>query len=317
MVEGDAPRPGPPAEATTDPRRHSPAADRNKGPILTELLRRLPATGRALEVASGSGQHVAHFAAAMPGWNWQPSDAEPVALASIAALTADADLRNVAAPIALDLLAPSGASAWTKAPLDLVYCANLLHISPWASCAALMRGSAASLSSHGLLVTYGPYRVDGEALQAGNLAFDADLRSRNAAWGLRWLHDVETEAAAAGIELRERVAMPADNLLLVFGLADRAGGYRLRLEPSGWEMAAPASRTLLTAASRGGIRLPSSCRNGSCRTCLSRLRSGRVRYGVEWPGLSAEEKADGWTLPCVAHPMSDLVLESPAAQRVT
>jgi Protein of unknown function (DUF938) len=194
-----------------DLRQHSPAAERNRQPILAELQRLLPPRGVALEIASGTGQHAAHFAAGLPGWSWQPSDPEPGALASIVAWCAGSV--NVRAPIALDVLS----AEWPGAPqpADLVFCANMLHISPWPTCAALMQGAARQLSAPGLLVLYGPYLVDGEPVSAGNLAFDADLRARNPAWGLRRLADVLAQAEAAGLQLRERVQMPANNLLLV------------------------------------------------------------------------------------------------------
>lgn len=305
------------SEDLADPRRHTPAADRNKGPILTELLRRLPASGQALEIASGTGQHIVHFAAALPGWQWQPTDVEPAALASVAALSRDAGLRNLAAPRRLDLLGPpaaaDGAGAWASNSLDLLYCANLLHIAPWATCAALMQLGARCLRPGGRLVTYGPYRVDGEALAPGNLAFDADLRDRNPAWGLRWLHEVAAEAATAGLVLQEHIPMPANNLLLVFGRAAGGGVHRVKLEPKGQAFDAPAAQTLLASALQAGIHWPNACRNGSCRRCISRLRRGAVRYAVDWPGLSREEKAEGWTLPCVAHPLEDLLIDVPAS----
>lgn len=299
-----------PVVDAVDPRRHSPAAERNQGPILTELLRRLPARGRALEVASGTGQHVVFFAAAMPGWQWLPSDVDAAALASVQARRADARLPNIASPIALDLLAPD--PGWPDGPLDLVLAANLLHIAPWACCGALMRGAAARLSPGGRLVTYGPYRVQGEPLQPGNQAFDADLRQRDPAWGLRWLHEVEAEAAAAGLVLCERVAMPANNLLLVFAHAEHGPAHRVHIEPGGQAFDAPASRTVLASALAAGLQAPHSCRNGSCRACLARLRSGEVACTIEWPGLSAEERAEGWILPCVTLPRSTLEIESAA-----
>jgi len=197
----------------TNPRQHSPAAERNQGPILAELQRLLPARGVALEIASGTGQHAAFFAAGLPGWRWQPSDTEPRALASIAAWCSGS--ANVRAPIALDVMSLDWPGA--PQPADALFCANMLHISPWATCAALMQGAARHLSPHGLLLLYGPYLVDGEPVAPGNLAFDADLRARNPAWGLRRLADVLMQAEAAGLELRERVSMPANNLLLVLG----------------------------------------------------------------------------------------------------
>lgn len=297
-----------PVAEPADPRRHSAAADRNKGPILTELLRRLPAQGRALEIASGTGQHVVHFAAALPGWQWQPSDADPGALASIEARRGDSALPNVSAPLALDLLGYE--PSWPAPPVDLVFAANLLHISPWATCEALFRGAARCLSPGGMLVTYGPYRVPGEALRAGNEAFDADLRQRNPAWGLRGVDEVQACAAALGFSLRERVAMPADNLLLVFTRADRGPVRRVRIEPHGHGFDAPSQRSVLASALAAGLQPARSCRNGQCRACLCRLRVGEVAYAIEWPSLSAEEKASGWTLPCVALPRSDLVIEA-------
>ncbi len=194
------------------PRQHSAAAERNQGPILAELHRLLPARGVMLEIASGTGQHAAHFARALPQWRWQPTDAEPKALASIDAWCRE--LANVMPPLALDV----GTTPWAgvPTPVDAIFCANLLHIAPWAVCAALMRGAVRHLAPQGLLVLYGPYVVDGAPTAASNLAFDADLRARDPAWGLRRLSDVVRTAHSAGLRLRERVSMPANNLLLVF-----------------------------------------------------------------------------------------------------
>ena len=194
-----------------DPRQHSPAAERNRDPILAELRRLLPERGVALEIASGTGQHAAHFATGLPGWTWQPSDPEPRALASIAAWCAGSV--NVRAPIALDVMG----AEWPGAPqpADAVFCANMLHIAPWPTCAALMRGAARHLAPNGLLLLYGPYLVDGEPVAPGNAAFDADLRARNPGWGLRRLADVLAQAGAVGLHLHEWVQMPANNLLLV------------------------------------------------------------------------------------------------------
>lgn len=189
----------------------SPAAERNKAPILAELTRLLPARADVLEVASGTGQHAAHFAAARADWHWQPTDADPEALASIATVTGA--LANVAPPVALDVLAPWPASLGR---FDAVYCANLLHISAWPACAALMAGAAEHLLSGGMLVLYGPYFVDGEARAPGNIAFDVDLRRRHPEWGVRRLGDVVAAAAGAGLALERRIDMPANNLLLVF-----------------------------------------------------------------------------------------------------
>jgi hypothetical protein len=198
---------------TTAQGAYSPAAERNRAPILAALQRLLPPRGLALEIASGTGQHAAHFAAGLPGWAWQPTDGDARLLPSIAAWCAGLD--QVRPPLWLDVLAP----VWPGVPqaVDAVFCANLLHIAPWASTAALMRGAARHLSGPGLLITYGPYLEDDVPTSDGNLAFDADLRARNPAWGLRRLADVREQAEAAGLHLRERIAMPANNLLLAYG----------------------------------------------------------------------------------------------------
>lgn len=199
-------------------RRHSPAAERNRAPILAELQRLLPPQGVLLEIASGTGQHAAFCSEGLPGWRWLPSDFDEASLASISAWCAGLD--RVAAPVRLDVLQPH----WPGVPmaLDAIYCANLLHIAPWACCAALMDGAARHLSSRGLLITYGPYLEDGVPTSSGNLDFDADLRARDPAWGLRRREDVEREAARVGLVLRERVAMPANNLLLVWARSGAA-----------------------------------------------------------------------------------------------
>ena len=200
---------------------HSPAADRNKQPILDVLRTLLPAQGTALEIASGTGQHVAWFATALPDWTWQPTDADASALPSIAAQIAQANLANVLPPLVLKVMAPAWPSQGPAFadPFDAIYCANMLHISPWGTCAALMQGAARHLAPGGLLITYGPYLEDDVPTAPGNLAFDESLRGRNPEWGIRRLEDVKREARNSGLTLRERHAMPANNLLLVFGLS--------------------------------------------------------------------------------------------------
>lgn len=201
----------------------SPAADRNKQPILEVLQQVLPSQGLALEIASGTGQHVAWFARHLPRWTWQPSDTHAEALASIAARTAEHNLANVRTPLWLDVLQapwlqePAASGSQPTVPrFDAIYCANMLHIAPWACCAALMQGSARYLAPQGLLLTYGPYLEDGVATAPGNQDFDQSLRAQNPAWGLRRREDVEQVAALAGLRLAQRHAMPANNLLLVW-----------------------------------------------------------------------------------------------------
>ena len=197
----------------------SPAADRNKQHILEVLRHGLPQHGHALEIASGTGQHVAWFAASLAQWTWQPTDAMPAALNSVSAWVAEQGLPNVRPPLVLDVMAPE----WLPggAQFDLIYCANMLHISPWATCAALMHGGAHHLAPGGLLVTYGPYLEVDVPTSEGNLVFDQSLRAQDSAWGIRRMEDVAQVAAGAGLQLQTRHAMPANNLLLIWARADQ------------------------------------------------------------------------------------------------
>ena len=194
------------------PPRFSLAADRNKQPILDVLRTVLLPQGRALEIASGTGQHVAWFAQHFPQWTWQPSDATPEGFADIKAYTAGFD--TVRKPQVLDVMH----MPWLDADshFDAIYCANMLHISPWQTTTALMQGSAAHLATGGVLITYGPYLEDTVVTAEGNCSFDKSLRAQNPAWGIRRLKDVEQVATRAGMQLAQRRALPANNLLLVW-----------------------------------------------------------------------------------------------------
>lgn len=199
------------------PLHFSPAADRNKQAIFDVLRLVLPARGHALEIASGTGQHVAWFAAGLAHWTWQPTDALPAAMDTISSWVAEQRLDNVRPPRVLDVMTPEWLPADQR--FDLIYCANMLHISPWATCTALMQGSARHLASGGQLVTYGPYFERDVPASEGNVAFDECLREQNPAWGIRGVEDVVHVAAQSGLQLQTRHAMPANNLLLVWRAA--------------------------------------------------------------------------------------------------
>ncbi len=201
----------------------SPSSEQNQQPILTRLLQLLPPQGAALEIASGTGQHAASFASHLPRWTWQPTDAHTAAFASISHYAQLAGASNVLAPQRLDVCTepwwaqPSGADALPT--FDLIFCANMLHIAPWAACVGLMQGSARHLAPGGVLVTYGPYLEQEVITAPSNLGFDASLRARDPSWGVRWREDVEATASLAGLRLRTRHTMPANNLLLVWARA--------------------------------------------------------------------------------------------------
>ena len=196
-----------------DVKRRAPAAARNRDAIREVLQRTLPDRGLVLEIASGTGEHIAHFAqGCAPGLAFQPSDPDPQARASIDAWVAELRLANVRAAIALDASAP----AWPVARADAVLCINMIHIAPWAAAIGLLQGTARVLAADGVLYLYGPFQQDGRHTAPGNERFDQSLRQQNAAWGVRDLGAVAALAAAAGFAPPVVEAMPANNLSVIF-----------------------------------------------------------------------------------------------------
>ncbi|KMO19164.1 DUF938 domain-containing protein [Methylobacterium indicum] len=196
----------------------APAVARNREPILDVLHRLLPASGLVLEVASGSGEHIIHFASALPRLRWQPTDADPRALRSIAAHAHDTGLDNVLAPQSLD----ARAQPWPVARADAVLAINMTHIAPWSATVGLMAGAGGILPEGGLLYLYGPFRVAGAHTAPSNATFDADLRARDPAWGVRDVEAISEAGLAQGLSLVEGIPMPANNFSLVY----RRGRYR-------------------------------------------------------------------------------------------
>lgn len=190
----------------------SPSALRNRDPILAVLRRVLPARGTVLEVASGTGEHAVHFAAALPELTWQPSDPDPEARDSIASYRTAAALPNLLAPIELDASAP----VWPVAHADAVVSFNMIHIAPWAAAEGLMAGAGRLIGRGGVLFLYGPFMEGGHHTAPSNAAFDQSLRMRNPEWGVRDLGRVSELARGHGFDLLERVAMPAHNLSVIF-----------------------------------------------------------------------------------------------------
>ena len=191
------------------------ASERNKAPILEQLRRFLPADSDVLEIASGTGQHVVHFAAALPGTSWQPTDYELDNLIPIATRCDQSGLRNVHDPLQLDV----HASVWPVPDhFDALVCINMIHIAPWSATPALFAGAKQVLREDGpkLIVLYGPYREGGLHTSPSNEQFDASLKSRNPSWGVRDLDEVGAEAAAQGFQRIALERLPANNLLLVF-----------------------------------------------------------------------------------------------------
>ncbi|HYF22879.1 MAG TPA: DUF938 domain-containing protein [Caulobacteraceae bacterium] len=191
----------------------SPAALRNRAPILDVLRPSLPERGRVLELAAGTGEHAVFLAGALPGLDWLPTDHDAEALAVVDARRAAEGPPNLRPAERLDATDPS---TWPPGPFDAVVCINMIHIAPWSAAEGLMRLTERVLAPGGLLYLYGPYREDGVPTAPSNEAFDASLRARDPAWGLRRLEEVGALAQASGLALQERLDMPANNLSLLF-----------------------------------------------------------------------------------------------------
>ncbi len=193
-------------------KRHAPATARNSQPLAEVLARELPASGTVLEIASGSGEHAVFMARRFPALDWQPSDRDAEALASVEAWAAEARLANLRPAIALDAAAPD----WPIVSADALLCVNMVHISRWDAAVGLFGGAGRVLGSGAPLVLYGPFVEPDVETAASNHAFDQSLRQRDPAWGLRSTADLDRLAAGHGMTRTARCAMPANNLVLVY-----------------------------------------------------------------------------------------------------
>jgi Protein of unknown function (DUF938) len=193
-------------------KRFAPATQRNREAISDVLAAILPSNGMALEIASGSGEHVIHFAARFPGLIWQPSDDDADGIASISSWREDVDLPNILPPVRLDVRADT----WPVKEADAILCINMVHISPWSATEGLCAGAGRLLPPTGLIYLYGPYLEADVDTAASNLEFDASLRARNPEWGLRKAEDLIALAQQNGLTFVQRTAMPANNISLVF-----------------------------------------------------------------------------------------------------
>ena len=198
--------------AITMAKGFAPAAERNRQPILDVLRRVLPPSGLVLEVASGTGQHAIFFSEHLPSLRWQPTDASSEAVQSIGAWVDETARENILAPLDLDVRSPQ----WPIAKADALVCINMIHISPWETTEALFHGASKLLPGGAPMVTYGPYRLQGEHTAPSNAAFDQSLRSRNARWGVRDIDELLELGVRTGFTLEERVSMPANNMTLVW-----------------------------------------------------------------------------------------------------
>jgi cyclopropane fatty-acyl-phospholipid synthase-like methyltransferase len=189
-----------------------PATERNRGPILEVLKSALPKTGSFLEIASGSGEHVIHFAKDFPDVTWQPSDLEDDCLNSIQAWIEHEGMVNIQSPIRLDTTADD----WPDFSLNALLCINMVHISPWEATIGLMKKAGTHLNEEGVLYLYGPYRRNGRHTAPSNESFEGWLKGQDPRFGVRHMEEVEAEAAKNGLKLTQIIDMPANNFSLVF-----------------------------------------------------------------------------------------------------
>jgi len=190
----------------------APAVARNRDPILAVLREVLAAPGTVLEIASGSGEHAVHFASALPHLVWQPTDPDDEARRIIAAHAARAQLPNLLPPLELD----AAAAAWPVERADAIVSINMIHIAPWRAAEGLMAGAGRLLAPGAPLYLYGPYRQHGRHTAPSNAAFDESLKARDPEWGVRDLDEVAELADRHGLALQRTVAMPANNLSVIF-----------------------------------------------------------------------------------------------------
>ena len=195
-----------------DQKLSSPSALRNRDPIADLLRHVLPQSGTVLELASGSGEHVIHFASLFPNLVWQPSDPSPEARASIEHWVKTDAMPNVLPPLDID----ASSQTWPVKSADAMIAINMVHISPWPATQGLLKSAGLLLPAGGPLILYGPYRREGQPLVPSNVEFDASLRARNPSWGIRLLEDVESIAKQSGLALTSVTEMPANNLGVVF-----------------------------------------------------------------------------------------------------
>ncbi|RED51483.1 DUF938 domain-containing protein [Aestuariispira insulae] len=195
-----------------DKRLFAPAVARNREAIGAVIDRIAPEKGQALEIASGSGEHVVHMAGLRPNIIWQPTDIDDNHLASIDAHRVAEGLGNILPAKCLDVFSDD----WPVEKMDLIFNANMIHIAPWSCCEGLMAGVGRCLSTAGHLVMYGPYKRGGDHTADSNRSFDENLRSRNSLWGVRDLEAVIEQAEMNGLDLQEVVDMPANNLCVIY-----------------------------------------------------------------------------------------------------
>ena len=200
-----------------DGRRFSPSAARNRDVIADVFANAMPLDGRILEIASGTGEHGAHFVERFSGLHWVYSDVDEISIDSQRAWVRHAALgARLDGPMLVDASADHWGDAEGLAPLDGLYCANMIHIAPFGAACGLISGAGRLLAPGGKLFLYGPFARNGEIAES-NARFSEDLKRRDPSWGVRDLErDILPRAEAAGLVLDQVNEMPANNLSVIF-----------------------------------------------------------------------------------------------------
>ena len=203
-----------------DARQYAPATQRNREPILKVLSENLASNGNILEIASGTGEHAAFLTSQFKSWHWIPSDVNPQARESIVAWKNINRVSNLALPLTIDVTQDDWTDRVADRKIDAIVNINMIHISPWSACLGLMKGAGKILPPGGILYLYGPFKRNGEHTSSSNVRFDRSLQDRNPTWGVRDLETVVETAAKAGLQLKQTVEMPANNLSVIFNKLD-------------------------------------------------------------------------------------------------
>ncbi len=197
---------------SADERLYAPATERNREAILSVLKSVLPAQGKVLEIASGTGEHITFWAPHFPDLTWQPSDPDPMHLASIASWLEQLPSAHILSPLQIDVTN----DAWSIDAVEVILCVNMIHIAPWEACLGLLHGAQSILPQGGLLYLYGPFKQQGKHTAPSNEAFDLSLRAQDPRWGVRDLEEVIDIAQKHDLHLQQVIPMPANNLSVVF-----------------------------------------------------------------------------------------------------
>jgi hypothetical protein len=197
---------------SSDERLYAPATERNREAILSVLKSILPMQGKVLEIASGTGEHITFWAPYFPNITWQPSDPDPMHLASIEGWIAQLPAANILPPIQIDVTNQT----WSIDSVEVILCVNMIHIAPWEACLGILQGAQSLLSKGGLLYLYGPFKQQGKHTAPSNEAFDLSLRAQDPSWGVRDLEAVIDSAQKHDLHAQQVIPMPANNLSVVF-----------------------------------------------------------------------------------------------------